>query len=66
MESTRLWTFDTASYTFHLDAFAHLVTDEDKRTLKTTNWYRQMRKRDEEFFRAVENAVKASPGPDSK
>ena len=66
VESTRLWTFDTASCTFHLDAFAHLVTDEDKKTRKTTNWYKQIRKSDEEFFRALERTVKASRDPGSK
>ena len=66
VESTRLWTFDPASCTFHVDAFAHLVTDEDKRALKTTSWYQQLRKRDEEFFRALENGVKDTADPVSK
>jgi hypothetical protein len=60
-ERTRLWSFDPGSCTFHVDAFAHIVTDEDKRKMKTTDWYRELRKQDEELLRALENAAKASP-----
>lgn len=54
VERTRLWTFDPADCAFQVDAFAHVVTDEDKRQLKTTSWYQQLRKREEEFWRALE------------
>jgi hypothetical protein len=59
VERTRLWTFDPAGCTFQVDPFAHIVTDEDKRALKTTSWYQQLRKTDEELWRALEKAAKA-------
>jgi hypothetical protein len=59
VEFTRLWTFDPATCEFQLDAFAHIVTDEDKRALKTTSWYQQLRKSNEELWRALEKAAKA-------
>ena len=33
VEFTSLWTFDPATCEFQVDAFAHIVTDEDKRAL---------------------------------
>jgi hypothetical protein len=57
VESTRLWTFDPATCTFHVDASAHVVTEEDKRELKRTAWYRKIRKNDEELLRALEHAA---------
>ncbi len=65
-ESTRLWTFDPVGCTFRLDSFAHLVTAEDKRDLKSTDWYRRSWMRDEGLFRALEKAAKASADPNSK
>ena len=61
VERTRLWTFDPATCTFHLDEYAHLVTEEDKRERKTTAWYREMRKQEEEWWRALDGVVKANP-----
>jgi hypothetical protein len=58
-EPTRLWKFHPAACKFHVDQFAHVVTDEDKREHKTTDWYRQLQKRDEELFRELEDAAKA-------
>jgi hypothetical protein len=59
VEFTRLWTFDPATCEFQVDAFAHIVTDGDKRALKTTSWYQQLRKSNEELWRALEKAAKA-------
>jgi len=59
-DHTRLWTFDPAACAFEVDAFAHVVTDEDKRELKNTSWYRQLRKSEEEFWRAFEKLVKGA------
>jgi hypothetical protein len=60
VERTRLWTFDPAACSFYVDAYAHVVTDEDKRALKTTSWYQQLRKSDDEFWHALEKAEKHS------
>jgi hypothetical protein len=57
VESTRLWSLDRATCTFHVDASAHVVTEEDKRDLKRTRWYKQLRKNDEELFRALEKGA---------
>lgn len=65
-EPTRLWTFDPASCTFRVDEFAHVITDEDKRKPKTTDWYRQLRNRDEQLFRALDIAGKNAAKPNSK
>jgi hypothetical protein len=59
VESTRLWTFDPAACAFNLDEFANLVTDEDRHSLKGTGWYQQLRKNDEDLFRALGGASKA-------
>lgn len=61
-ERTRLWTFDPAVCAFQVDEFAHVVTDEDKRELKTTSWYQQLRKSEEELWRAVDKLVKGAKG----
>jgi len=60
VEYTRLWTFDPDTCTFHLDAFAHVVTDEDKREKKTTGWYREVRRQREELLRVLDK-IAASP-----
>jgi hypothetical protein len=64
VETTRLWTFDPAACEFQVDAFAHIVTGEDKRALKTTSWYQQLRKSNEELWRALEKAAKAQSDSD--
>ena len=66
VERTSLWTFDPAACTFHVDEFAHVVTEEDKRNLKKTDWYQRLRKSEEELFRALERAAKDTADPDSK
>jgi hypothetical protein len=64
VEFTRQWTFNPATCEFQVDAFAHIVTDEDKRALKTTSWYQQLRKNNEELWRALEKAAaKAESDP---
>jgi hypothetical protein len=60
VERTRLWTFDPSACAFHVDAYAHVVTDEDKRARKTTSWYQQLRKNEDEFWHALEKAAKDS------
>ncbi|HEX5227859.1 MAG TPA: hypothetical protein VFW44_09120 [Bryobacteraceae bacterium] len=60
VEYTRHWTFDPATCTFQLDAFAHVVTDVDKREKKTTDWYLKMRRQREEIHNAMERLA-ASP-----
>jgi hypothetical protein len=57
VESTRLWTLDPATCTFRVDAFAHVVTKEDKREHKRTPWYRQLQKNDDDLFRILQNAA---------
>jgi hypothetical protein len=63
VELTRVWTFDAAACTFEVDEFAHVVTDEDKRMNKTTNWYRQLRIGDEQFRRALQKAARDTGKP---
>jgi len=63
MEFSDHWTFDSAVCAFQTDDFAHLVSEEDKRSLKTTSWYRDMRKREEEFHHTIAKAINAQhPG----
>jgi hypothetical protein len=66
LERTRSWTFYPAFCTFDVDAFANVVTDQDKRSGKTTAWYRQVQKSEEDLFRALEDAAKGSGSPNSR
>src|SRR5271165_2342232 len=66
VERTRLWTFDPAACALHVDAFAHVVADEDKRALKTTSWYQQLRKSEEEFWRALDRLASGASDSDSR
>jgi hypothetical protein len=65
VERTRLWTFDAMSCTYGLDTFAHVVTDRDKRDRKTTGWYRELRRNEEDLFRALEDAANGAADPHS-
>jgi hypothetical protein len=65
VDRTRLWTFDPAACAFQVDAFAHVVTADDKRELKTTGWYQQMRKSEEELWRALDKLKKDAAGSNS-
>jgi|HubBroStandDraft_6_1064221.scaffolds.fasta_scaffold906184_2 hypothetical protein len=60
VDRTRLWTFDAEACAFQVDAFAHVVTDEDKRELKTTGWYQELRKSEEQLWRAVDRLAKGA------
>jgi hypothetical protein len=53
VERTRFWTFNPDGCTFTLDRFAHLVTDQDRRNQKHSQWYQEMRKDGDDFLRRV-------------
>jgi hypothetical protein len=57
VEHTRSWAFHPATCSFEFDPFAHLVTDEDRKTRKRSPWYIEMRKRNEEFFKTLERSA---------
>lgn len=62
-EFTRVWTFNSSACSFTPDKFAHVVTDEDRRDGKRGAWYQEMRRSNEDLWRALEKAAGTSDGP---
>ncbi len=59
VEFTRGWTFDSHTYSFSFDKFAHVVTEADRRDRKQGPWYQEMRKNNEDLWHALEEAPDA-------